>query len=352
MLKNRHSQGVTLAEITSLVKGELIGGDPTRLVLGLCSLEEPKAKHLAFSRKPDISATAQALMDAGLAGVLVRADSRACRELVLSRIIVPDPLSALVSLVPLFFEEEKAFQGIHPQACIEPTARIGKNVTVGPFSYIGRDAVLQDGVVIHAQVTIYPGVTIGAGSEIYSGVSIREFCEIGPDCVIHNGSVIGADGFGYFPDPRQGLAKVPQAGTVKICAGVEIGANSCIDRATLGTTIIGTGTKIDNIVQVGHNVQVGSHSILCGGVMIGGSCNIGSGVTIGGATSMKDHTTVVDGCRVGGNAGVSEDLLTKADYVGFPPRKAYTWRREMWALTQLPALLKKLGFKPEGENES
>ena len=177
---------------------------------------------------------------------------------------------------------------------------------------------------------------------VHSGACIREGCEIGDYGIIQNGAVVGSEGFGYVPDLELGLRHVPQTGNVKLEARVDIGANTCIDRGTAGDTHIHLGSKLDNLVQVGHNVSIGSHSILCGQVGIAGSVNIGEQVVLGGNSGVADHVDIVSGVRVAAKSGVIADIDEKGDYIGFPAQKASTWRRQLVNLKNLPKILKEL----------
>jgi UDP-3-O-[3-hydroxymyristoyl] glucosamine N-acyltransferase len=225
---------------------------------------------------------------------------------------------------------------------VHPSAKIGSGVSIGEFAVVGPLTEIGDNVVIHPHVVLYPGVKIGPRSIIHSHAAIREDSVLGAETVIQNGAVIGADGFGYVPDAKLGLVGVPQLGTVNLGDRVEVGANSAIDRATLGTTTIGLGTKIDNLVQIGHNTRIGRFSILCGQVGIAGSCEIGNQVVIGGQAGVGDHLKIADGIRVGAKSGVVSDLTEKGDYLGFPPLPAQVARRVFAILPQLPDLFRKL----------
>lgn len=259
-----------------------------------------------------------------------------------SLIFVKDPLSAIVKLIPFFFPESKQERGINPKADIHPSVRIGKNVSIGAFSSIGENCILEDDVTIYPHVVIYPRVTIGRGTQLHAGCVIREDCIIGANNIIQNGSIVGADGFGYFLAEDMSLKKVPQVGNVTLAEHVELGANSCIDRATLGSTSVGANTKIDNLVQIGHNVKIGQASIICGLTGIAGSSKIGSRVTLGGQVGVKDHTEIKDDVRVAAKSGVVEILQSGYDYAGMPAVRASEWRRSAQSLAKLPEVLKKL----------
>lgn len=340
------NQWPILSEIASKVGGSVFG-DPSSQILGLCSLDEPTPGFLSFSKEPRTFTVESQLKKSPQLGALlvlpsidVATVSKFCPA-----IVVPDPLAAMVALMPLFFTPLRPSEGIHPQAVIDPSARIGKNVSIAPFSVIGPGAQIGDDVVIHPHVVVYPLASIGARSIIHSGATVREECEVGSDCVIQNGAVVGADGFGYYPDPKFGLRTVPQVGKVILKDRVDLGANACVDRATLGTTVLGLGTKLDNLAQVGHNTKVGAHSIMCGLVGVGGSCSIGDGVVFGGQSGIADHCTVASGARFGGGAGVIGDISEKGDYMGYPAIPISDWKRVQAGLRRLPEILKKFRMK-------
>lgn len=210
-------------------------------------------------------------------------------------------------------------QGVHPSSIVDPAAVISPTASIGPRCVIEAGAVIEDNVVLVAQVFIGAGARVGAGSTLHPQVVLYERCRIGRHCLVHSGAVIGADGFGFIADPSgRGLLKVPHIGDVVIGDAVEIGANSCIDRAKFGTTSVGAGTKIDNLVQVGHNVQIGRSAILCGQVGIGGSTTVGDGTMLGGQVGVSDHLNVGPMVRVGAGSGVIDDIPPKATYMGYP----------------------------------
>jgi len=336
------ASGVSLREIAQRVDGEL-RGNPDLRVMAMCALSEPQPRSLSFvsdnSKRSLLTTINTSTVDALLA-------PQAARELDIpdkNIIIVQDPLASMVELIPLFFRALNRTSGIHATAIIDPSATIDPTAEIGAYCVIGAHAVIRSGARLLTHVVVYEGGLIGAGALLHSGVIVRERCEIGAGCIIQNGAIIGSDGFGYFLKPGQGLVPVPQVGTVKLAAQVDIGANACVDRATFGTTLINTGSKVDNLVQIGHNVTIGQHSIVCGQTGIAGSCKIGNGVTIGGAVGVSDHLTIVDGVRVGGGSVVISDLLAKGDYMGYPATPSIKWRRQQVTMARLPELLKKFG---------
>lgn len=327
--------------IAQFIGGKLLG-DGEHQVQGVCAFDEPQNGCISFVQRWSEEILEVLKSDSPLSALLIPDSVEAPTQSSLPLIQVAHPFAALVKLVPVFSKALEIPEGISPQAVIDPTASIGSNVSIGPFSWIGARARIGDGTRILSHAAIYPHAQIGRGALIHSHAVVREHCSIADQGVVQNGAVIGADGFGYLPDPEIGLRTVPQIGRVEIGNRVDIGANTCIDRATLGTTVIGDGTKLDNLVQVGHNTKIGEFSILCGQAGIAGSCRIGSGVTIGGNVGIADHIRIADGCRVAGKSGVTNDLKVKGDYAGFPAISAQDWRRAQVALRSLPKLKREL----------
>lgn len=332
-------QGILLSDLATRVAAELKGDGQTK-VTHLCSFDSPEAGALTFARPGTSAKYAPALIKAQLAALIV-APSDVESFAGLNLLVAENPLAALVQLMPCFYQADRLAVGISPLASVASSAKIGKDVSISPFCSIGEGAQIADGVQLYPHVVIYPRAKIGAGTILHSAVVIREDCSIGANCIIHNGSVIGADGFGYYPDPKFGLRKVPQIGVVVIDDHVEIGANTCIDRATLGETRIGRNSKLDNLVQVGHNTRIGSNTILCGVVGVGGSCNIGNQVVLGGGSGVGDHVSIADGCRLAGFSATPSDLVEKGDFAGYPCVPVFEWKKQMMALRKLPTLLRK-----------
>ncbi len=226
---------------------------------------------------------------------------------------------------PLFNTE------IHPTAVIDKTAIIGNGTKIGAGCYIGPKVVLGDNTIIYPNVTILDECRIGKNTIIWSGTVIRERCHIGNDCIVHPNATIGADGFGFRPCPERGLVKIPQIGNVIIGNGVEIGANSCVDRGKFSSTILGDGCKIDNLVQIGHNSKLGKFCIMAGNSGLAGSVTLGNGVIIGGSASIKDHTTIGDGAIVGAGSGVTGDIPAGKVMLGYPAVEARDALKQ-WAI--------------------
>lgn len=256
------------------------------------------------------------------------------------QIIITNPLFAFARLLELFYVTLASPTGISASAFVSPQAKIGKDVSLHAFAYVSDGAVLGDGTVIHPGVFIGAGAVIGEGCIIYPRVTILERVTIGSRVIIHSGSVLGSDGFGYvFEGGRH--YKIPQVGTVVIGDDVEIGANVTIDRATTGKTVIGKGTKIDNLVQIAHNVKIGEHSIIVSQVGIAGSTEIGSHVVLGGQVGIADHAAIDDGCMLGAQSGVFGHL-SRGIYSGSPAMPHREWLKASALFARLPELHKRI----------
>jgi UDP-3-O-[3-hydroxymyristoyl] glucosamine N-acyltransferase len=239
------------------------------------------------------------------------------------------------------FVPEPDISGIHPSAVVDPGAVLGEGVAVGPRAVIATGVRIGDRCRIGAGAYLGPGVSLGADCVIEPNVTIQRDSRLGDRCILHPGVVIGGDGFGFAWDGT-GHRKVPQLGRVVIEDDVDIGCNSCVDRATLGETRIRRGTKIDNLVQVAHNTDIGAHVILVSQAGVAGSSTVGTGAVIAGQVAISDHVAVGAGARVGGQSGVTKDVPAGATVFGTPARPMKDTLRELGALAQLPALLKQI----------
>jgi UDP-3-O-[3-hydroxymyristoyl] glucosamine N-acyltransferase len=248
----------------------------------------------------------------------------------------PAPKLALIALLRLFYPEEGVTPGIHPTAVVAPDAY------VDPRAQIGALAVVEAGAVVRAGVRVFPlayvgrGAEIGEGSVLHPHVVVRDGVRIGRRVIIHAGAVLGADGFGYAFD-GSAHCKIPQVGGVVVEDDVEIGANAAVDRSTMGDTVIGRGTKIDNLVQIAHNVEIGEHTIVAAQVGLAGSVRLGRGVVLGGQVGVADHAVIADGAIVGAQSGVNSDLPA-GSHLGTPVRPAAQTRRIWAAESRLPEL--------------
>ena len=249
---------------------------------------------------------------------------------------VKDPYLAYTRALRIFYPEPEFQAFIHPTAVIDPTAELAPDlVAVGAHAAIGRNVRIGPRVTIHPNVTIYDDVTIGAGSVIHSGVAVRERTVIGERVIIHNNSVIGCDGFGYAKDEERRWLKIPQAGRVVIDDDVEIGAGTTIDRASVGESRIGRGSKIDNLVQIGHSCTVGEDSLLCAQVGLAGSSHIGSRVILAGQAGVAGHLTIGDDVVLTAKSATSHDIPAGKVISGIPAFDNRDWLRSTAAFRRL-----------------
>ncbi len=270
----------------------------------------------------------------------------------LNYIISPNPQYDFARVVRMFFPERRRLDGISPSASIAETAEISEPTSIAPFVGIGPGTVVGARTVIRTGCVVGSDVTIGADCTLHSNVVIEDRVTIGDRTIIHAGTVIGADGYGYVR--HQGRHhKIPQIGSVRIGDDVEIGANVCVDRGTLGDTVIGNGVKIDNLVQVAHNVTVGDNSILIAQVGISGSCDIGSEVVLAGRAGLKDHVAIGDGAVVAAAAVVTHDIKPGEVVAGYPAVDIKTWRRSQVIVRNLPRVWPRILelIKESGEDE-
>lgn len=326
---------LTAAEIANIVGGRL-AGDPATCVSGVNGLDEAQPGDLVFVRGRRFL---EQLKTTRAAAALVPEEVADCP---LVQIVVENPDLAFVQVLQRLSAHQIPHpNGIHPAAIIGIGVSLGADVALDANVRIADYAVLGDRVVVYPGAYIGAGVRLGADTVVYPNVSIREHCEIGARCVIHANTVIGSDGFGFVPGP-DGWFKIPQVGRVILGDDVEIGSNTAIDRATFGVTRIGCGTKIDNLVQIGHNVRVGEHCVIAGKVGIAGSAVIGNRVRIGAQAGINGHIEIGDGASIGARAGVTSSVPAGATVSGFPAIDHNQQRRVMVAQTHLPELGRRL----------
>ena len=253
-----------------------------------------------------------------------------------------DPYLAFARALEIFFVPSPPTPGIHPTACIAEGVQIGKDVCIGAYSTIGSDCRIGDQVVIHPHVVLYPEVTVNDAAVLHSFVVVRERCCIGSRVILQNGAVIGSDGFGFAPTKDGRFYKICQTGRVIIEEDVEIGANTTIDRAAVGDTIIHCGAKLDNLVQIGHGAQVGDHSVLAAQVGVAGSTHIGKHVWVGGQAGFAGHTKVGDKAIITAQSGTSHDIAAGATVSGSPAFDNASWLRAVIVFAKLPGLMRRL----------
>ncbi len=258
-------------------------------------------------------------------------------------LFVDDADHAMIALLEMLTPETHRPSGRHPSAAIDPTARVDASANVGPNVAIGPRTIVGAGATLHPGVALGADVTIGPGAELRAGVVVEDRCVIGARTRVHANAVIGADGFGYRPAPGgRGLIKIPHAGNVEIGDDVEIGANTNIDRGKFGATVIGSGTKIDNLVQIGHNCRVGRSCVICGAVGLSGSVTVGDGAVLAGGVGVADNLTIGAGAKVGARSGVMNDVPPGEEWVGYPAMPRDQTMRIVVAQRQLPEVLQKV----------
>jgi UDP-3-O-[3-hydroxymyristoyl] glucosamine N-acyltransferase len=312
-----------------------LDGDPDRVVTGVASLESAGPDEISFltdARYHDRALASRAgaflapLDASGLPAPTLRARA---------------PQRALIDLLLMFHPPVRPPAGIHPSAVVSPGARIDPSAAVGPLTVVESGAVIGRSAWLHALVYVGADVEIGDESEVYPQVVLREGVKLGRRVIVHAGAVIGADGFGYVQDAGE-HRKIPQVGTVLIEDDVEIGANTAVDRATVGATVIRRGTKIDNLVQIAHNVEVGERSIIVAQVGISGSTRLGQGVVLAGQVGVADHVTVGDGAMVGAQSGILFDVAPGEKLAGSPARPILQMKRIVVIEGQLPEMARKV----------
>jgi len=257
-------------------------------------------------------------------------------------VIHPAPALAFAKLLAEFHPEARPQPGIDDKAAIAEGVHLGKDVSIGPFVAIGKDAVIGDNTVLHPGVVVHEGCRIGNDATLFANVTVYRNSIIGNHVILHAGVVIGADGFGYTPDEKGQHVKINQVGRVVIKDHVEVGANTCIDRATFGETVVGEGTKIDNLVQIAHNCDIGPYSIIVSQVGMAGTCKLGHHAILAGQVGLADHVTIGDQVIVAAQSGVNKDLLEPGFYGGSPAISAMTWKRYSTLLPKLPELSRKI----------
>ncbi|WP_337170721.1 UDP-3-O-(3-hydroxymyristoyl)glucosamine N-acyltransferase [Gemmatimonas aurantiaca] len=328
---------VTAADVAALVGGRLLG-DGTVVLRGVAALDRADATQLSFlshARYASWFVTSRA--GAVVMGPQFETADGAPR----TRIIVDKPMDAMVSLLVRFHRHEPRATGVHPTAVVADTATIGAGVTIDPHAVIGEDVVIGDGCWIGANATVGAGSTLGRDVRLHANATVYPFTELGDRVVLHSGARVGREGFGFVPQAA-GLVRIPHAGRCVLEHDVEIGANSCVDRGSVDDTIIGAGTKIDNLVQIGHNVRMGRMCVCAAQVGVAGSARIEDGVQLGGQAGIGGHLTVGARATVAGQAGVFGDVPAGEVWSGYPARPHKEQLRAQAALARLARLIRPL----------
>jgi len=338
---------LTAAAIAEAVGGEL-RGDPTISVGGVAPLDRASSRELSFLAGAKY-APAFASSKAGI--VLMVPELADAPGTVGARVIVPRPHEALLSLLPRFHRPRTHVPGVHSTAFVGRGVRLGRDVSIGPYVVLGDGARLGDAVAVEAHCVIGAGVEVGESAHLYPSVTVYSGSVIGRRVIVHAGARIGSDGFGYvYRDGRHD--KIPHVGRCVVEDDVEIGANTTIDRGSIDDTLIGAGTKIDNLVQVAHNVRVGRLCLIMAQVGIAGSVRLEDGCIVAGQVGISGHHTIGKGATLAAQAGVFGDIPAGETWSGYPARPHKEALRAQAALFKLPALLRRIErlLEPEGDS--
>jgi UDP-3-O-[3-hydroxymyristoyl] glucosamine N-acyltransferase len=325
----------TAATIAGFLKGEVVG-NPDTVVNTVAKIEEghegalsflanPKYEHYLYTTKSSI--------------VLVNKSLVPSAKVTATMIRVDNAYESFASLLQMVDKARPRKKGIHPAAVIENTAKIGADVYIGAYAYIGDDTVVGDNCAVYPHVYIGDRTKIGDGCTLYPGVKIYHECILGKGCTIHAGTVIGSDGFGFAPQSETEFMKIPQIGNVVIEDHVEIGANVAIDRATMGSTIIRKGVKLDNLIQIGHNVEVGENTVMAGQSGVAGSSKVGRNCMFAGQVGVAGHVRIADGTKLGAQAGVPGDIREENSVLtGYPAIDHKNFLKSSIIFKKLPEL--------------
>lgn len=330
---------ITAGELSQLLNGT-IEGDANVKIHTVAKIEEGTAGALSFLANPKYEPF---IYETGSSVVLVNADFKASQPVKTTLIRVENAYSSFTFLLEKFGNPSHQLKGIEASSIISEKAKIGADVYIGGLSYISDNAEIGDQTKIYPQVFVGIGSKIGKNCILYPGVKIYHDCVIGDNCIIHAGAVIGSDGFGFAPQADKSYKKIPQTGNVIIENDVEIGANTTVDRATMGSTIIRQGVKLDNLVQIAHNVEVGKHTVMASQSGIAGSAKVGSAVVIGGQAAISGHIEVADGNQIGGQSGIIASIKENdKKWFGTPALEYKDSLRSLAVHRKLPELLKRI----------
>lgn len=326
----------TVSGLAALVGGE-VRGDASKPITGAAALESAGLTDLSFVQD-DKNFSRLKQCTAGVVLITPVAAETLSDPIPFSLILVPEPQTAFQALLPLFRRvQSRPPRGISPTATISPTAQISLDCYVGPGVFVGEEAVIGPDCDIYPGVYIGPNCRIGTGVTLYPNAVLYHDVTVGDRSIIHAGAVLGADGFGYKFEAGRFL-KIPQLGSVILHEDVEIGACTTIDRGAIGPTVIGAGTKIDNLVMIAHNCELGRHNVFASQVGLAGSCTTGDYVRLGGQVGIKDHVTLNSGCSVGAKGGVHKDVPAGETWIGYPATQEHEQKRLVFSLKRVPEM--------------
>ena len=327
----------TASQIASFIDGKIIG-DETALITGVSPIEGGETGHLSFIAQDRFSH----YLDTTKCSVIIVSEKLLSKDIYNPTVIaVKDAYLSFQVLMNLYQEMQGKKQGIEDGSSIHDTAAIGDNVYIGAFTYVSEKAKIGEGTQIYPHVYIGKGVKIGKNCKIDSGARIYDYCIIGDNCIIHSNTVIGGDGFGFQPTP-EGFKKIPQLGNVIIEDDVEIGSNCSIDRATIGSTMIGKGTKIDNLIQIAHNVKIGQNNVIAAQAGIAGSTIIGDWNQIGGQVGVVGHIKIGNQVKIQAQSGVNSSVNDRETIYGSPAISYNDYLRSYVHFRNLPEIVNKI----------
>lgn len=325
----------TAKAVAEFLKGEVIGNSE-RKVNKVSKIEEGTEGSLCFLSNPKYE---EYLYTSAASIVIVNKDFTPSKKVSCTLIKVEDAYHAIAALLQLQESVKPAKTGKHPQSCMEDSSEAGEELYLGAFAYVGENCKLGNKVKIYPQAFIGDNVEIGDNTVIYPGVKVYPDCKIGKNCIVHAGVIIGADGFGFAPDAGNDYKKVPQVGNVILEDHVEVGANTTIDRATMGSTVIKRGVKLDNQIQVGHNVTIGENTVMAAQTAIAGSVKIGKNCMFGGQVGIAGHIEIADGVKMAAKSGVAKDIKKKgAVLMGGPAFDFMDYQKSYVYFKNLPRL--------------
>lgn len=316
--------------------GGTVEGNPDVKVSDFSKIEEGRPGTLSFLSNPKYT---HYIYDSESSIVLVNNNFEAEKEIQATLIRVPDAYAALATLLSLVEQAQPRKTGISPLAYISESAQLGENVYVAPFAFIGDGVTIGEGSSVFAQVSIETGARIGKNTTLFSGVKIYHKCVVGDNCILHSGCVIGSDGFGFAPTEDGSYKKIPQMGNVVLEDDVEIGANTVVDRATMGSTTIRKGVKLDNLIQIAHNVEIGSHTVIASQTGISGSTKLGSRCTVAGQVGIAGHLQIADGTIFGAQSGIPNSIKKPNQILmGSPAIQLLNFQKSAIVYKNLPEL--------------
>ncbi len=328
----------TAQQVAAYIDGT-IEGDANAVINNFAKIEEGVPGAISFLANPHYE---HYIYETLSSVVLVNDDFKPAQPVKATLIRVKNAYEAVSKLLQLYESMKPKPRGISPMAFVAETAKIGKDVYIAPFAVVEDGAEIGDGVELYPHVTVGSHTSVGNGTIIYSNAVIYHGCKIGANCILHAGCVIGADGFGFAPTAN-GYEKIPQIGIVTIEDNVEIGANTCVDRSTMGTTIVHKGVKLDNLIQIAHNVEVGSHTVMSAQVGVAGSCKIGEWCMLGGQVGVAGHITLGDKVYAGAQSGIhGGNKVRKGNctVMGSPAIEHLNFAKSSAAYKNLPEMVK------------